>query len=180
MSGSCTCGNGGVVKVDQIPDLPLTEFNRNRNMSSRACATLHARFALGISSNGRTADSGSVNGGSTPSIPASLARSSSGLGRRPLKAEIASSNLARATISFRREFLQRAFAGAATLWRLQCAGFLMARSSSGLGRRPLKAEIASSNLARATNANEKGRREQSRRPFLLAWHRHPVEGCDRQ
>ena len=50
-----------------------------------------------MSSNGRTADSGSVNGGSTPSIPAIMARSSSGLGRRPLKAEITSSNLVRAT-----------------------------------------------------------------------------------
>ena len=56
-----------------------------------------------MSSNGRTADSGSVNGGSTPSIPAirlsdGLARSSSGSGRRPLKAEITSSNLVRATM----------------------------------------------------------------------------------
>ena len=55
-----------------------------------------------------------------------VARSSSGLGRRPLKAEITSSNLVRAT---------------------NCD---MARSSSGLGRRPLKAEITSSNLVRAT------------------------------
>ena len=55
------------------------------------------RDATGMSSNGRTADSGSVNGGSTPSIPAIMARSSSGLGRRPLKAEITSSNLVRAT-----------------------------------------------------------------------------------
>lgn len=52
---------------------------------------------IGMSSNGRTADSGSVNGGSTPSIPATLARSSSGLGHRPLKAKIESSNLLRAT-----------------------------------------------------------------------------------
>ena len=57
-----------------------------------------------MSSNGRTADSGSVNGGSTPSIPAissvcHMARSSSGSGRRPLKAEITSSNLVRATMS---------------------------------------------------------------------------------
>ena len=59
-----------------------------------------------------------------------MARSSSGLGRRPLKAEITSSNLVRATTSF--------------LLRL------MARSSSGLERRPLKAEITSSNLVRAT------------------------------
>ncbi len=59
-----------------------------------------------------------------------VARSSSGLGRRPLKAEITSSNLVRATTSF--------------LLRL------MARSSSGSGRRPLKAEITSSNLVRAT------------------------------
>ena len=55
------------------------------------------RDATGMSSNGRTAASGSVNGGSTPSIPAIMARSSSGLGRRPLKAEITSSNLVRAT-----------------------------------------------------------------------------------
>ena len=55
------------------------------------------RDVTGMSSNGRTADSGSVNGGSTPSIPAIMARSSSGLGRRPLKAEITSSNLVRAT-----------------------------------------------------------------------------------
>ena len=34
------------------------------------CARLAARNATGMSSNGRTADSGSVNGGSTPSIPA--------------------------------------------------------------------------------------------------------------
>ena len=61
-----------------------------------------------MSSNGRTADSGSVNGGSTPSIPAIcaacfslLARSSSGSGRRPLKAEITGSNPVRATMSFR-------------------------------------------------------------------------------
>ena len=59
-----------------------------------------------------------------------VARSSSGLGRRPLKAEITSSNLVRATTSFLLS--------------------LMARSSSGLGRRPLKAEITSSNLVRAT------------------------------
>ena len=63
-----------------------------------------------------------------PCIPgeADTARSSSGLGRRPLKAEITSSNLVRATIR------------------------QTARSSSGLGRRPLKAEITSSNLVRAT------------------------------
>ena len=61
-----------------------------------------------MSSNGRTADSGSVNGGSTPSIPAIcaacfslLARSSSGSGRRPLKAEITGSNPVRATKSLR-------------------------------------------------------------------------------
>ena len=60
--------------------------------------------SIGMSFNGRTADSGSVNGGSTPSIPAiclsskHLARSSSGSGRRPLKAEITSSNLVRATM----------------------------------------------------------------------------------
>lgn len=64
-----------------------------------------------MSSNGRTADSGSVNGGSTPSIPAIvccvlslLARSSSGSGRRPLKAEITGSNPVRATKSYPRVF----------------------------------------------------------------------------
>ena len=95
-----------------------------------------------MSSNGRTADSGSVNGGSTPSIPAIcaacfslLARSSSGSGRRPLKAEITGSNPVRATKSFRstRKLL-----------------YITARSSSGSGRRPLKAEITGSNPVRAT------------------------------
>ncbi len=95
-----------------------------------------------MSSNGRTADSGSVNGGSTPSIPAIcaacfslLARSSSGSGRRPLKAEITGSNPVRATMSSRgtRKLL-----------------YITARSSSGSGRRPLKAEITGSNPVRAT------------------------------
>ena len=63
-----------------------------------------------------------------------MARSSSGLGRRPLKAEITSSNLVRATI-------------------FNCLTYL-ARSSSGLGHRPLKAEITSSNLVRATKHSQ--------------------------
>ena len=65
---------------------------------------LNARTKIiGMSSSGRTTDSGSVSGSSTLSIPAIfrptqyMARSSSGLGRRPLKAEITSSNLVRAT-----------------------------------------------------------------------------------
>ena len=63
-----------------------------------------------------------------------MAPSSSGLGRRPLKAEITSSNLVRATI-------------------FNCLTYL-ARSSSGLGHRPLKAEITSSNLVRATKHSQ--------------------------
>ena len=51
----------------------------------------------GVSSNGRTAVSGTVCEGSTPSTPANVAPSSSGLGRRPLKAEIAGSNPVGAT-----------------------------------------------------------------------------------
>ncbi len=50
-----------------------------------------------MSSNGRTAVSGAVCEGSTPSTPAILAWSSSGLGRRPLKAEIGGSNPLQAT-----------------------------------------------------------------------------------
>ena len=53
-----------------------------------------------MSSNGRTAVSGTVCEGSTPSTPATkqlMASSSSGLGRRPLKAEIAGSNPVEAT-----------------------------------------------------------------------------------
>ena len=65
-----------------------------------------------------------------------MARSSSGSGRRPLKAEITSSNLVRATMS--------------SSGRPYKAPLHMARSSSGSGRRPLKAEITSSNLVRAT------------------------------
>ena len=56
--------------------------------------------SIGTSSNGRTTDSGSVSGSSILSVPAILhpmARSSSGLGRRPLKAEITGSNPVRAT-----------------------------------------------------------------------------------
>ena len=69
-----------------------------------------------------------------------MARSSSGSGRRPLKAEITSSNLVRATMS--------------SSGRPSKAPLHMARSSSGSGRRPLKAEITSSNLVRATTKTE--------------------------
>ena len=64
-----------------------------------------------------------------------LARSSSGSGRRPLKAEITGSNPVRATKSFR---------------DTPIVPLYMARSSSGSGRRPLKAEITGSNPVRAT------------------------------
>ena len=147
------------------------------------------------------------------------ARSSSGLGRRPLKAEITSSNLVRATKNFKgsygspssyqfkvgeRSWIAADFrskkvfqksacvcdgrtviyflarSGHADAQRMHSLGCrlmagqrilvpsmgvrlppsqpfvrYMARSSSGLGRRPLKAEITSSNLVRATK-NFKG------------------------
>ena len=92
-----------------------------------------------------------------------VARSSSGLGRRPLKAEITSSNLVRATTSFLLRLMARSSSGlgrrplkaeitSSNLVRATTSFLLrlMARSSSGLGRRPLKAEITSSNLVRAT------------------------------
>ena len=69
-------------------------------------ATEAHRLADGVSSNGRTAVSGTVCEGSTPSTPAIfavyctahyVAPSSSGLGRRPLKAEVAGSNPVGAT-----------------------------------------------------------------------------------
>lgn len=72
-------------------------------------ATEAHRLADGVSSNGRTAVSGTVCEGSTPSTPAIftvyctahyVAPSSSGLGRRPLKAEIAGSNPVEATKEF--------------------------------------------------------------------------------
>jgi hypothetical protein len=74
----------------------------------------HKTTPIGTSSSGRTTDSGSVSGSSTLSVPAmcasiSLARSSSGLGRRPLKAEISSSNLLRATTRSRVTFGWPAF-----------------------------------------------------------------------
>ena len=79
-----------------------------RNISSRAWPSEINRrkrrrgFATGVSSNGRTAVSGTVCEGSTPSTPAILvdslmAPSSSGLGRRPLKAKVAGSNPVGAT-----------------------------------------------------------------------------------
>ena len=59
-------------------------------------------YFIGDSSNGRTADSESVSRGSNPRSPAKstmscMARSSSGQGHRPLKAEITGSNPVRAT-----------------------------------------------------------------------------------
>ena len=128
---------------------------------------------IGMSSNGRTADSGSVNGGSTPSIPAIvccvlslLARSSSGSGRRPLKAEITGSNPVRATKSFR---------------DTPIVPLYMARSSSGSGRRPLKAEITSSNLVRATKSLQAGLSGlfcfSSRLPHLFIC-RYFLDSCD--
>ena len=64
-----------------------------------------------------------------------MAPSSSGLGRRPLKAKVAGSNPV----------------GATKLTQATCfAAFLMAPSSSGLGRRPLKAKVAGSNPVGAT------------------------------
>ena len=70
-----------------------------------------------------------------------MARSSSGSGRRPLKAEITGSNPVRATMSSR---------------DTQTSLTYMARSSSGSGRRPLKAEITGSNPVRATNCSIPG------------------------
>ena len=79
-----------------------------------SCIETHKTTPIGTSSSGRTTDSGSVSGSSTLSVPAmcasiSLARSSSGLGRRPLKAEISSSNLLRATTRSRVTFGWPAF-----------------------------------------------------------------------
>ena len=86
----------------------LTSADDLRNILSRACASgspgAHHREIDGVSSNGRTAVSGAVCGGSTPPTPAIstqrltyVAPSSSGLGRRPLKAEVAGSNPVGAT-----------------------------------------------------------------------------------
>ena len=69
------------------------------------------------------------------------ARSSSGSGRRPLKAEITGSNPVRATMSSRDTRTSLTY---------------LARSSSGSGRRPLKAEITGSNPVRATNSSIPG------------------------
>ena len=69
------------------------------------------------------------------------ARSSSGSGRRPLKAEITGSNPVRATMRFRDTRTSLTY---------------LARSSSGSGRRPLKAEITGSNPVRATNCSIPG------------------------
>ena len=67
-----------------------------------------------------------------------MAPSSSGLGRRPLKAKVAGSNPV----------------GATKLTQATCfAAFLMAPSSSGLGRRPLKAKVAGSNPVGATKCS---------------------------
>ncbi len=100
---------------------------------------------FGVSSNGRTAVSGAVCEGSTPSTPAKLlgfasvplvytcertvAPSSSGLGRRPLKAEVAGSNPVGATKIFPRpagiSCRPRCFLGAlrSVRKRARCARF---------------------------------------------------------
>ncbi len=95
------------------------------------------RDATGMSSNGRTADSGSVNGGSTPSIPAIMARSSSGLGRRPLKAEITSSNLVRATNDCKAPTSVGAFSYAPRLLQTQSSPTTPAHSPAGSTAAPL-------------------------------------------
>ena len=94
-----------------------------RNILSCAKRQRERGCTIGMSSNGRTADSGSVNGGSTPSIPAILhmARSSSGSGRRPLKAEITSSNLVRATKCSTR-VARPGFLFSHTCWQIAAAG----------------------------------------------------------
>ncbi len=81
-----------------------------RNISGCAKVQSDARDVVGVSSNGRTAVSGAVCEGSTPSTPATIscilawhiemAPSSSGLGRRPLKAEVAGSNPVGATSNY--------------------------------------------------------------------------------
>lgn len=98
-------------------DAPLTCRVRFPNILTRAfCADVR----VGVSSNGRTAVSGAVCEGSTPSTPANfsalswgsvggwcilakrdVAPSSSGLGRRPLKAEVAGSNPVGATRNYK-------------------------------------------------------------------------------
>ena len=89
----------------------LTIRRAPRNILARARTLLLKwqdahRESDGVSSNGRTAVSGAVCEGSTPSTPAIfavyctahyVAPSSSGLGRRPLKAEVAGSNPVGAT-----------------------------------------------------------------------------------
>ena len=90
----------------------LTSTDDLRNILSRACTTgspcVRHREVDGVSSNGRTAVSGAVCGGSTPPTPAIstqrltyVAPSSSGLGRRPLKAEVAGSNPVGATRNYK-------------------------------------------------------------------------------
>ena len=84
----------------------LTNRAKFPNIHTRACVSWKRghREVDGVSSNGRTAVSGAVCGGSTPPTPAIstqrltyVAPSSSGLGRRPLKAEVAGSNPVGAT-----------------------------------------------------------------------------------
>ena len=61
-----------LIQRKKVQNLGLRTAGICRNILS--CATAAAErdwMHLGMSSNGRTADSGSVNGGSTPSIPAS-------------------------------------------------------------------------------------------------------------
>ena len=79
---------------------------RNILTCARRFRAVWRESSVGVSSNGRTAVSGAVCEGSTPSTPAIftvyctahyVAPSSSGLGRRPLKAEVAGSNPVGAT-----------------------------------------------------------------------------------
>ena len=74
-----------------------------------------------------------------------MAPSSSGLGRRPLKAEVAGSNPVGAT--------REIGPGGVYPSRLYEARYV-APSSSGLGRRPLKAEVAGSNPVGATKKQQ--------------------------
>ena len=92
-------------------------------------AERRTKWQIGTSSSGRTADSGSVNGSSTLSVPAILP---SQLHMWPVRLAVQDAALSR---------------------RRSGTGYHLARSSSGSGRRPLKAEITSSNLVRATKTD---------------------------
>ena len=107
LRSALACAGAQVFEISGIGG--LTRRNVARNIFTRACVLLRQgahRAADGVSSNGRTAVSGAVCEGSTPSTPAiftvyctahHVAPSSSGLGRRPLKAEVAGSNPVGAT-----------------------------------------------------------------------------------